>query len=150
MYLNIFEGKYFSIHLLLSYHIFCVASQILTSVKYLDFKKLVQMRRLDKNVDKNEIAASRDFFKYVNQVSSHTHRHTHTHTHTHTYIYIYIYKLSIVKNLLIARKTYRPREGVATFIIKICIYLNDRFRLALVKFLTPEEKFKRGNVKGKK
>ena len=57
------------------------------------------------------------------------------------YIYIYINKLSMVKNLLIARKTCRPREGVGMFIIiKKKSFLNDRFRLALVKILTPEKK----------
>ena len=43
--------------------------------------------------------------------------HTHTHTHTHIYIYIYLNKLSMVENLLITRKTCRPREGVGMFII---------------------------------
>ena len=52
----------------------------------------------------------------------------------------------MVNNLSIARKTYRPWEGVGMFIIKKCIYLNDQFRLALVKILTPEKIFKRGNV----
>ena len=33
------------------------------------------------------------------------------------YIYIYIYKLLMVKNLLIARKTYRFRETVGMFIV---------------------------------
>ena len=44
----------------------------------------------------------------------------------------------MVKNLLIARKTCRPMEGVGMFIIffKKFILLNDRFRLALVKILT--------------
>ena len=56
----------------------------------------------------------------------------------------------MVNNLLIARKTYRPREGVAMFIFLKCIYLNDRFRLALVKILTSEKMFKKGNVNGKK
>ena len=50
----------------------------------------------------------------------------------------------MVNNLLIARKTYRPREGVGMFIIKKCIYLTDRFRLALVKILTPEKYLKWG------
>ena len=55
----------------------------------------------------------------------------------------------MVKNVLIARKTYRPREDVGMFIIKKCIYLNDRFRLALVKILTPE-KYLKGECKWKK
>ena len=57
----------------------------------------------------------------------------------------------MVKNLMIVRKTCRPREGVGMFIIlKNIFFLNDRFRLALVKILTPEKIFKRGNVNGKK
>ena len=53
----------------------------------------------------------------------------------------------MVKNLLIARKTRRPREGVGMFIIKdkkMYIFLNDRFCLALVKILTPEKYLKGG------
>ena len=52
----------------------------------------------------------------------------------------------MVKNLLLARKTRRPREGVGMFIIlkKIDIFLNDRFRLALVNILTPEKYLKGG------
>ena len=41
--------------------------------------------------------------------------------------------------MLIARKTYRFRETVSMFIIK---KINDRFRLTLIKLLTP------GNLKG--
>ena len=42
----------------------------------------------------------------------------------------------MVKNLLIARKTCRPREEWACLLLKkIYIFLNDRFRLALVKIL---------------
>ena len=49
----------------------------------------------------------------------------------------------MVHNLLIARKTYRPREGVSMFIIKKkSIYLNNQFRQALVKILTPEKYLK--------
>ena len=50
----------------------------------------------------------------------------------------------MVKNLLIARKTCRPIEGVGMFIIlkKNYIFLNDRFRLALVKILTQEKYLK--------
>ena len=57
----------------------------------------------------------------------------------------------MVKNLLIARKTCRPMEGVGMFIIleKNYILLNDRFRLTLVKILTPEKIFKRVNVNEK-
>ena len=48
-------------------------------------------------------------------------------------------------NLLIARNTYSPKEGVGMFIIKNkCIYLNDRFRLALVEILKPEKYLKEG------
>ena len=51
----------------------------------------------------------------------------------------------MVNNLLIARKTYWPREGVGMFIIKKnCIYLNDWLRLVLVKILTPEKYLKGG------
>ena len=51
----------------------------------------------------------------------------------------------MVKNLLIARKTCRPRECVGLFIIqKYYIFLNNRFRLALVKILTPEKYLKGG------
>ena len=46
----------------------------------------------------------------------------------------------MLKNLLIARKTYRFRETVGMFIVKK--NMNDRFRLALIKLLTPE------NLKG--
>ena len=52
---------------------------------------------------------------------------------------------------MIARKTCRPREGVAMFIIfkkkkkkKNYIFLNDRFRLAFVKILTPGKYLKGG------
>ena len=58
--------------------------------------------------------------------------------HTHSlslslslYIYIYIY-------IFIARKTYRFRETVGMFIVKKNV--NDGFRLALIKLLTPEKK----------
>ena len=51
----------------------------------------------------------------------------------------------MVKNLLIARKTCRPMEGVGMFIFKkYFFFLNDRFRLALVKILTPEKYLKGG------
>ena len=42
----------------------------------------------------------------------------------------------MVKNLLIARKTYKFRETVGMFIIFKNV--NDRFRLTLIKLLTPE------------
>ena len=51
---------------------------------------------------------------------------------TFIYIYIYIY-------ISIARKTYRFRETVGMFIVKKNV--NDRFRLALTKLLTPENFF---------
>ena len=45
----------------------------------------------------------------------------------------------MVKNLLFAKKTCRPRKSVSMFIIlKKYIFLNDWFCLALVKILTPE------------
>ena len=51
----------------------------------------------------------------------------------------------MVDNLLIASKTYRLRENVGMLIIKnIYIFLNDRFRLALMKLLTPERYLKGG------
>ena len=45
----------------------------------------------------------------------------------------------MIKNLLIARKTYRFMETVGMFMILKNV--NDRFRLALIKLLTPEKKF---------
>ena len=51
----------------------------------------------------------------------------------------------MVKNLLMTRKTYRFGETVGMFIMKKeYTYINDRFRLALMKLLTPEKILKGG------
>ena len=51
----------------------------------------------------------------------------------------------MAKNLLNARKTYKPKEGVGCLLLKKhYIFLNDRFHLALVKILTPEKYLKGG------
>ena len=56
----------------------------------------------------------------------------------------------MVKNLLIARKTYRPREGVGMFIIKKMYIFERPVSSGSRQDLNARKIFKRGNVNGKK
>ena len=56
----------------------------------------------------------------------------------------------MVNNLLIARKTYRPREGVGVFIIKKMCIFGRPVSSGSCQDLNARKIFKRRNVNGKK